>query len=365
MVHMQTDESQSADVSHWRRLVLSQLNVLLNNASPTYSSLDIRDQLEFVSRRLIESNVFSSRPTSSTAWWKSNLSDDYSPVEYSLSIKKEACIVRLAFEPIGDESDPVNYVAPNRWLLDNKYEYDDVSWYNVLSRILCINPSAHNYHSLSPAACGLTQHLFGLDLHNGKHPLLKMYIFPDAVTRQNSKSEADYAHEKMRVLTTAMAAIDLSTPWNKVAKYLDYLREADPEFSGEPEFIGWDALDPRSARMKVYVRFSKVTLKDLLSHLDLGGRLKTKHTVEIQHAADELWKVFSGEDDQQLDIASNDLQDCGQRTRGVIMYYELRKGEPNPKAKCASICFIQVSCFTDAVLTLQSISLCATTSLPI
>ncbi|KAJ7189821.1 aromatic prenyltransferase, partial [Mycena pura] len=263
--------------------------------------------------------------------------DDSSPLEYSLSIKKNSCVVRFAFEPLPltDElrkGDRVNYFAPSQWLADHQREHKavDLTWFDTLSGILLVKPDMQS--SPNPAACGLTQLGFALDLT--KEPLLKIYIWPDAVARQSAPSSGAWNGCKQEHVLRAMDAIGLATPWRKVVDYLDRLRRSSPEHAGQPEFIAWDARSPATARMKVYVRFAKANLEQVLSHLDLGGMLDSAHTKEIKNAAAEIWDVFSSDGDPRaFQMVSGDLQGYDERTRGVLIYYELRQGEVDPSAK--------------------------------
>ncbi|KAF8993099.1 aromatic prenyltransferase [Cyathus striatus] len=323
---------QNADVTFWRSLVLGQLKVLLDN-SPSYNPERTQGCLDLMNKHVV--GALGPQPTSSLAPWKSYLTDDHSPIEYSLSIKKGACVVRLAIEPVSSASgtpiDPVNSIAPSRWLSGFKNgDGGDMEWFTKLSNRLTI--SAQNNSPLHPSSCGLTQYVFALDLN--ENPMLKAYIFHDALARQVSSSPSEWGKQKNMALTEALTSIGLERPWKKVVTYLDTLSETNPEGSGQAEFISWDVVEPKKARMKIYVRFSKADLPQLLSHLDLGGTLdKTKqHTREIQSAATELWNIFSREDGDS-NLVTHDINDQSARTHGVILYYELKLGSDEPVAK--------------------------------
>ena len=331
--------TQHSDVAFWRSLVLGQLRVLLEN-SPSYTPERTQACLDLMNKHVI--GALGPQPTSPLAPWKSYLTDDHSPVEYSLSIKKGACVVRLAIEPLtresGTVSDPVNSLAPSRWLSEFKNPEDRaMEWFTKLSEHLTISP--HSSVPIQTAASGLTQYVFALDLN--EDPMLKAYIFHDALARQVSPSPSEWRKQKHMALTEALSSIGLSTPWNKVITYLDTLSKTQPECVGQAEFISWDVVEPEKARVKIYVRFAKADLPQLLSHLDLGGTLdKTKkHTQEIQAAATELWNIFAREDGDS-NLVTDNIDDQSARTRGVILYYELKLGSDEPVAKCKCSCFL-------------------------
>ncbi|KAF9078537.1 aromatic prenyltransferase [Rhodocollybia butyracea] len=310
-------------VSFWHHLVLKHLRVLLEE-SQSYTSLQVQTFLDFVDQRLIQLDALGPPPTSPSASWKSYLTDDHSPVEYSLSIKKDFCAVRLAFEPLSPKTfgpcgtDYVNHNAPLQWLSQQSIGGDAMLWFQTLVELLTITPSTSRCDvGIKQVARGLTQHVFAFDLV--KEPLLKSYVFHDALARQVATSTSSWGDEKDKLLSHAMNALGLSTPWDKLATYLDHLRNSCPEYAGQTEFIGWDMVAPETARMKVYVRFAQAGLTQLLSHLDLG----------IKAAAAEMWQALLGDDH----LSASDIDDCDTRTHGVILYYELKKNQRDPVAK--------------------------------
>jgi DMATS type aromatic prenyltransferase len=324
------------DPNSWQSLIVGPLKILMD-ASPSYTSEETEKFLELIRRRMVDNRALGTAPTSSIARWKSVMCDDGSPLENSLSIKKNSCIVRTSFEPLApiEElliNDPVNYSGPTKWLAENKGEEDNLTWFNIFKEILLIKPDSGV--PITSAARGLTQMGFAFDLV--EKPLLKMYIWPDAISsvpHQGFESLLLWHERKSELLQEAMEAIGVSTPWQKVVKYLDNLRRNSPQFAGRPEFMSWDATDPKVARMKIYVRFAKADLSQMLEHLDLGGLLDNRHTEEIKTAAREIWNIFSNEDNiASFEMVSDELQG-DDRTRGILINYELKQQE-NPIAKC-------------------------------
>ncbi|KAF9077184.1 aromatic prenyltransferase [Rhodocollybia butyracea] len=319
--------------SFWQRLVLKHIRVLLEE-SDSYTLPEVESFLDFVDRTLIQLDALGPDPTSSSSGWKSYLTDDHSPVEYSLSIKKDFCTTRFAFEPLSTDTDSINHDAPIQWLSKQSIDADGKLWFDTLVKLLTITPSLSSNglksdEHIKHVARGLTQHIFAFDL--AKKPLLKSYIFHDALARQVAVSASDWGEEKDRLLFQAMDALGLSTPWKKVASYLSHLRNSHPKYAGQTEFIGWDMVSPDTSRMKVYVRFANAGLPQLLSHLDLGGALDPDKAQiqEIKAAATEMWQAFLGEDQ----LSTSDINNCDTRTQGVILYYELKKNHPDPSAK--------------------------------
>lgn len=205
----------------------------------------------------------------------------------------------------------------------------------------------------SPASHHVTQQVFAFDLE-GDAPRLKIYIMPDAKVRQTSAPRAV-------LITAALEATGLGRPWSLVQ---DYLAGLDDARAGHVEALGWDAWcgPAAGARQKVYVRFRRAGLDDVLRHLDLGGRLAGPKMRDIQEAAREMWGVFlgreRGEGDEEAASESSDdddddsgievdgegvkellkfdnIDNLADRTAGALLAYEMRLGMDEPcSVKC-------------------------------
>jgi hypothetical protein len=77
----------------WQSLIVDPLKLLMD-ASPSYTPAERERFLGLIRRRMVDNRALGTAPTSSIARWKPIMCDDGSPLEYSLSIKKNSCIVR-------------------------------------------------------------------------------------------------------------------------------------------------------------------------------------------------------------------------------------------------------------------------------
>jgi len=314
------------DAQCWKSMLEPQLKTLLEAAG--YAS--VSPLTGRISDLLDNFHAFGPKPTSSVPKWPSFLSDDFSPIEYSISISAKNMIVRFAFEPVsaksGTESDPVNSRATSKWLsrLVARYPYD-LTW---LARIRpeMILESAPGI----PEACrNLTQQVFAFDME-GDDPRLKVYAMPDAKVRLESLDRR--LSRRDEVVDATLKASGFEMTWEPVQKYLINLRETQPALAGYPEALGWDACSPDQARMKVYVRFKEAKLAQVLSHLDLGGALDSEYTREVKLAATEMWETFGAKQ-----LRFDDVANPQDRTGGALLAYELRPGRREPSAvKCES-----------------------------
>jgi DMATS type aromatic prenyltransferase len=118
-------ESVQEGSEFWSNILTPQINTLLEAAK--YSSHE--DLAQDIRKLLHQYRALGPQPNS-TLPWPSFLSDDHSPIEYSVSIAPDRMIVRFAFEPISKASgtlkDPYNSVTTTKWLTEatQKYPYD-------------------------------------------------------------------------------------------------------------------------------------------------------------------------------------------------------------------------------------------------
>lgn len=140
-------ESQESDDSHaWRDILTTKLDILLEAGEyrdPNLSKIISHDLLEDYSvfgpapkngfqqpTKTLEAHVTGEPKADNYNNWPSFLSDDFSPIEYSLSIAPDRLIVRFAFEPVselsGTEADPCNTLTTSKWLhrAVEKYGYN-------------------------------------------------------------------------------------------------------------------------------------------------------------------------------------------------------------------------------------------------
>lgn len=111
------------DSQFWKDLLNPQLNVLLQAGQyPTPETV-----LANINNILEHFEALGPKP-SKKAPWPSFLSDDHSPIEYSVSIAPDRMIVRFAFEPVSDVSgttvDPFNRATTSRWLMNTVKRMD-------------------------------------------------------------------------------------------------------------------------------------------------------------------------------------------------------------------------------------------------
>lgn len=144
---MDDNDHEDSNTAFWKNVLTPQLSLLLEAGK--YHQ---KDQLRHkISHDLLEDfSVFGPRPGKMVKEeevigqsvqkgtetvqqenpWPSFLSDDFSPIEYCISVAPDRLILRFAFEPVSDlsgtDADPCNTITTSRWLdkAVGKYGYD-------------------------------------------------------------------------------------------------------------------------------------------------------------------------------------------------------------------------------------------------
>ena len=329
---IQPNNDSKVECYYWRQMLEPQLENLLSASGYQNSS----SWLSKISSLLDSYRVLGPRPNSQSPSWPSFLSDDLSPIEYSLSISPKNMTIRFAFEPVSQESgrssDPVNSRTPATYLksLLGRYAFD-TTWLAPIREALMVTSGLIDI----PDKCkGLTQEVFAFDLE-ASDPRLKIYAMPDAKIKLALPEHQQERRDE--IIDIALAQCGFSEAWQPVNEYLHHLHSTQPDSAGYAEALGWDAVDPIQARMKVYVRFKEANLQDILNHLDLGGKLRSAWVEEIKLAASEMWNVFGPREV----LTFEDLAVPVNRTGGALLAYEFRRGKNEP---CAVKCMYPPLC---------------------
>ena len=324
--------SSAVDQPSWAAdAVLPRLATLLDAAE--YSSADKAWNMALTDLSLVQPGYLGPPRKAGQDVWPSYLTDDHTPIEYSIDISPGKVKVRYAFEALSSESgrsDPLNVQAPRAWQAQARSCFPSLhfDWFDRLVSLLVIDNSPGKMGC--KAACGLTQILYAIDLE-GRNPILKTYVLLDATRRALGEAET------MKRVQQAASDFGLSQQWDVLTQYLSSEKARGTDNGAKLEFISVDCLDPQQARFKPYVRFSHLTKADFLRHLRLN-RSNSAPRQQYERLCSDLWDVFCDDDIVQVDSgAGKDGQGDAiqQRTHGAIFYYEMRANsaqEIQPKA---------------------------------
>lgn len=331
--------------SDWPSIVVPGLSTLLNAAG--YSDDEAQRCMAFTEQHLLKSGALGPPPCNPTQTpvWASYLTDDHTPIEYSIDIGPGATKVRYAFEPLGANSgkdDPWNVQAPKSWLtkIASAVSSVDLDWYGRLASELLVDDDVlrrcgrHVHHDAAAAAQGLTQVLCAVDFNKVGLPLLKTYVLLDAPRRVLGEQEV------LRRIDTTAEQMGLGRQWQSLRAYLAAVQSNGSDNGAQLEFVSVDCVHPSKARFKPYVRFARLTRSDFLRHLRLGqstGQL-TDQAAAYQELCAALWDALCDDDQVAVDARAIDqgtTADIQERTHGAIFYYEMhasKKDSIQPKA---------------------------------
>ncbi|PWN39258.1 aromatic prenyltransferase [Ceraceosorus guamensis] len=317
--------------SAWRAALETQFYTLKHFSTEPEAALD---QLQsFFEKHFVDDGLLGApgELQGQPSRWTSFVADDHSLLEYSLAISHSYTRLRLVFEPApiqvvsqtsrDRQTDPINILAPLQWIQRHGAlgPRTDLTWFQALLPALTVMPS----DKIPKEASGFTQLAFGVELHSSEI-MMKAYFGLDAKAIADGRCKEDIVEE-------ALAGIQLRQSWLPIRSYLFDLQRA-----GKPaalEFCGVDCVSSDQARMKLYIRFSRIDLQELEKHLDCKGHTDRKVFESQKTWARELFTLFDEKREQVIECADSDLSAQEARSRGALVYYELRKGTTAPTAK--------------------------------
>ncbi|CAH0046829.1 unnamed protein product [Clonostachys solani] len=301
---------RSADGDWWWEIMGGHLETMLSAAgySITDQSIALLFFYHWVSPRL------GPRPTSSKADWKSFMTDDHSPVEYSWKwgFGDDAPAVRYSIEPIGCHAgtrDILNQKATCELLTQlhrSRLQGLDLDWFNHFKHAL-LGPGTPAFKS---KAANLSQStlFMSFEIADAARPVgVKAYFLPvDAPG--NSSSEQIFR------------AIASTCP-NLVAvnQLQGFLCDDVHGRTIRPFMLGIDCVSSTKSRLKIYSR-SRATSFDMVRRvMSVGGQRRGLE--EAEKELHQLWKLTLGLPD---DFPVNkELPFNSHETAGVLFYFDV------------------------------------------
>ena len=188
-----------------------------------------------------------------TPRWKSFMTDDYTPVEFSWSWGdgNKPPVIRFSVEPIGafagTDVDPVNEHAAERFVnrLASLLPGIDLDLYHHFSQELLIDSQAFYTPDLSSVQ-ERSQQFVAFDL-NKKGIKVKAYFIPSLKAKKTGKTRLDlvqYAIHTVQQGSREKVQQSCSTAF-------DFLRGNEQTLRLQVEILGIDCADRTSSRMKI------------------------------------------------------------------------------------------------------------------
>ncbi|POS75482.1 hypothetical protein DHEL01_v206124 [Diaporthe helianthi] len=273
--------SSDSDSQWWWETTGRQLATILVDGG--YS---LNDQYEalLLHHRAVVSRL-GPKPSSTQPQWRSFMTDDHSPIEYSWKwgLGSNAPDVRYGIEAIGSMagtiSDPLNQRTTRELLHQLKaiYPETDLTWFHHFDRILFPRGSA--MWSSPKLDSGSTMFLAFEMLRNRMS--VKAYFIP-IDTPQMSAADQIFAAIKAAGRSQADA----------IAKMESYMLH-DPHGSTlKPFMIGIDCVEPEASRLKVYVRSPRTSFDFVRNVMTLGGLREGLD--DVSEKFHDLWNLTLG-----------------------------------------------------------------------
>lgn len=266
--------------------------------------------------------------------WRSPGTPDSTPIDFSWEWGLNgAGVVRYSFEPIGEhagtELDPLNQHATHSWIERLKQHGLvpglDLQWYRHFTKELLLAPeivrnrTAEGFIEETTPKAGT---VVALDIEKAG-PVMKIYIYPGLKAAELGISNLDVVARSIRNLPTKQ----YQSIQSHVEPLLEYLYEGTEKWGFETGILSIDLVDPKDARVKIYVRAPHTTVEYLMDAATLGGRIDLSKDCGQEALVDlkDLWHAFLGESPPKLPADAP-----GRASPGF--YYTVTAGKPvSPK----------------------------------
>lgn len=262
--------------------------------------------------------------------WRSFLTDDFSPLEYSWSWNKgprDAPKVRYTVELIGPAAgsiyDPFNLTAAvdTAQEIASNYADVDLTWFNhFLSSFVDPRLSLPKVDS-SRAVASPSSVFLAFDLNHTGGIAMKAYLIP-LKAEQTGVSR----------LTVVSATINaLPSPFPSFSILNKFLATHPLGLSTSIVGVGVDCIHPSKARLRLYIRSPVTCIEKAVDMLTLDGVLPTLSSAKSFSNFRKLWyHLLSLPPDFST---SKELQNTSHPTGGILYSFDVKPGNAIPEAK--------------------------------
>ncbi|GAM40056.1 hypothetical protein TCE0_034f12102 [Talaromyces pinophilus] len=261
-------------------------------------------------------------PNSPQPVWRSFMTDDHSPIEYSWkwSPGDRAPEVRYSIEAIGDEAgsreDPMNQASTVDLLqqLNHFIPELDLVWFEHFRRTL-LGPG-------TPAAAypdiGNSSVFLAFEMVHGRIRA-KAYFLPVETPQLSAAQQISDA-----ICKSGCSNLEA------VHCLESYLLQSDAQGNSiRPFMLGIDCVKPAESRLKIYARSPETSFNFVHSVMTLGGRREGLDGVVGDFH--ELWKLTLGLAPDEP--PENSLSRSSHQTSGTLFYFDVAPKSPIPDVK--------------------------------
>lgn len=318
----------SKDAFVWWQLTSGFLLELVSHAG--FTPQQQRSSMEFYYNYVVPNLGPSPTETGLTSQWRSFMTDDFTPIEFSWYWGNADAIpdrrVRFSIEPIGNDAgsakDPWNTSATRALAhqLSETFRGLELQWFDQLLDSMMANHSGYSLvrpsdHQASPASAFLAFEL------GDSEPLVKAYLLPPGGNRMSQTSKAS-------LLCDTLGAFAEEKSWKSLIDLIGFLQKEGKTMQLHPLWVAVDCI-VQQPRVKIYVRSpdtSFTSAKKIMSMFDDLDQISSG-LEELQ----DLWKrVFCLEDDFD---PHRPLHPAEHETAGILYYLEVRPNSQKVTSK--------------------------------
>ena len=265
--------------------------------------------------------------------WASYTTDDFSPIEYSWSWDGagERPKIRFAIEAIGPKTgtpaDPFNQLRSEDLIssLCTTTNSVDLQLFRHFWRSLLVSSNDTTLIDERASPCSHRSSLFIAYELGGSRVHVKAYFMPMLRSLETNQS---------RTQVIARAVQSLSQPqWN--ARYpaletlINYMQTDQMGSQTEVEMVAVDCLDPKEARIKVYIRHSQTSWESVCTMMTMNGRIEvSKDNLE------ELWQFWLSILSLDQDFSNSaELPKSDHATAGILYCFYAQEADESPTPK--------------------------------
>lgn len=323
--------SKDLDTDFWMSTTGNDLSILLEEAG--YHREARNSSLNVLKTHIAP--FLGPRPTQAGAPhnWRSFMTDDYSPLEYSWAWERTPKI-RYSYEPIGSEAGSSSDLFNRKRSLENMdslrsgvLRYADWTWFNAFADVFYSSsaPSATSACSTpNDRATSSPSSIFMALEISAEQTAGKAYLVP-VKAEQTGRSRLSVLGEAIQTIETPSLTL---SAYPAVETYMNHREEA-----GSPLHIigvAVDCVDPSLSKLKIYLRAQETSFESVRSVLSLGGAIEPWSDETLADLR-ELWRhVFSLDNDFS---DSMDLRSLTHETAGILYNFDIKANNTVPDTK--------------------------------
>jgi len=233
--------------------------------------------------------------------WHLVRTPDQTPIDFSWDWRSEThAILRYAFEPIVQKGLHVNTLRspPEVWLQtlhsQGLIPGLDLEWYNHFASLMI--PPGMGHKDFGELFYGRTVPEYGSSVAvdvNKEGKAIKAYFWPNLCANELGISNLECIKRAVRALPASQVEGIQPEP------AFEFLEEAEKKWNANVFLFSIDCVNPRDARIKIYVGCPYTSGEFLEDSLSLGGRVPVAEAAALEPLT-ALWDTFLGDAPDKL-----------------------------------------------------------------